>query len=51
MDRVSSHPRSRFWPSNRRLFRQRARVRIVVPIAAAAMAACLALVVTHSGWV
>jgi len=39
-----------FWPSNRRLFRRRARVRILVPIAAGVMAACLAFAFLHAGW-
>jgi hypothetical protein len=39
-----------FWPSNRRLFRRRARVRIFVPVAAVVTAACLALAVGHVGW-
>ncbi len=49
MVRVSSTPL--FWPSNRRLFRQRARLRIAVPMAAVVMAAGLVLMVWHSGWV
>ena len=40
-----------FWPSNRRLFRQRARVRVFVPMASVALAACLALVIRHAGWI
>jgi hypothetical protein len=40
-----------FWPSNRRLFRQRARLRVFVPIAVVAMAAGLALAVVNTSWV
>jgi hypothetical protein len=40
-----------FWPSNRRLFRQRARLRVFVPIAVVAMAAGLALAVVNASWV
>lgn len=45
-------PSSRFfWPSNRRLFRQRARVRVFVPIAVVVMATGLALAVVNASWV
>lgn len=40
-----------FWPSNRRLFRQRTRVRLALSIAAVVMAAGLVLGLRHAGWV
>ena len=49
MNRV--RPSQLFWPSNRRLFRQRARVRFVLPFALVAMAAGLALAVVNASWI
>jgi hypothetical protein len=37
-------PRSLFWPSNRKLFRERPRMRGLAPVAGVVAAACLVLV-------
>jgi hypothetical protein len=39
-----------FWPSDRKLFRQRSRVRVFVPAIAAMVVVFLALALQHSRW-
>jgi len=39
-----------YWPSDRKLFRQRSRLRSFAPAVAAVVLVVLALVATRSGW-
>jgi len=39
-----------FWPSDRKLFRQRSRARVVVPAVAIMAVVFLAMALRHAGW-
>ena len=39
-----------FWPSDRKLFRQRSRARVVVPALAVMAVVLLAMALRHAGW-
>jgi hypothetical protein len=39
-----------FWPSDRKLFRQRSRARVVVPAIAIMAAVFLVMALRHAGW-